>query len=53
MNPHTLTGAVFVVAVLAAPAEADVPDSIEWLADLGKARTVAASLGRPLLVVFR
>jgi len=54
MNPRTtLVGCFFLPAVLAGPAGADVPASIEWVSDIGKARTLAASLGRPLLVVFR
>ena len=55
MSPRTSTliASLFLPAVLAAPAGADVSDSIEWLDDPGKARTLAASLGRPLIVVFR
>ena len=52
-RPSTLIASLFLPAVLAAPAGADVPGDIEWLDDPGKARILAASLGRPLLVVFR
>jgi hypothetical protein len=55
MSPRTSTliATLFLPAVLPAPARAEVPGDIEWLSDLGKARTLAASLARPLLIVFR
>lgn len=47
------SGSIGLLAAISIAAWGAAPTSIEWRTDLELSRKLAASIGRPLLIVFR